>query len=434
MALQELLEKVKSGRYVMSVIGVGRVGLPLSVAFASRGVRVYGVDVSAQHVQNLREGKIPFKEDLIEKFFPNENFIPTTDSIGAVNQSDVIILTIGTPLTEHTREDYSQLNAVLDGITKVDLRNKIIIMRSTSSPGTLENIIIPNIEKRTGLKCGKDFAAAVCPERIVEGKALEELWILPEFIGVKDDTSFEVAKEVFLTLNKDKVILKTTPKSAELGKLFTNVYRYINFALANEFGLLAEFHGEDAHEIINMLNYKYHRGGLPRPGLTGGPCLSKDGYYLISHLNFPDFILFAWRLNESIPKYVVNKVKRELEKSGKQLWQSKIAVLGRAFKANIDDLRYSPAENIVEILKTENADIYAHDPHVKGSHSLEESVMDADAIILAVNHNEFKGIENSLQGYKQNCILFDCWGMIDPLVAEKRGFKYMRFGSGKHKV
>jgi len=428
--MQQLLERVKSGNFTLSILGIGRVGLPLGLSFANAGVPVIGVDKNEELVKSVSEGRKPFHEDGIESYLQNKNFTATTNSREAVEKSDAIIITVGTPLTEHMRPDYSYLYNSINLLGECDIRGKIMIIRSTSSPNTLEGYVKPYLEKKTGLAAGKDFGLAVCPERILEGKAFEELKVLPELVGGIDETSSRITMEIFKKLNPEKKFIITTPKSAEMAKLFTNVYRYVNFALANEFALIAEEYGEDAHEIIKSLNEGYKRGGLPSPGLTGGPCLSKDGYYLTSNIVFPDFILMAWRLNEAIPRHVVNKVKKRFAEKEKPIHNSKIAVLGVSFKKNIDDTRYSPAMKIVETLKEESIDVAVHDPLVKWTQPLEEAVKGADAIIIATNHSAFEGVHRKIQSAKPGCILMDCWGMIDPREAREAGFDYLRFGDG----
>jgi len=429
-----LLEKVKNNNFTLGVIGIGRVGLPLALVFAETGIRVIGIDKQKDYVEKLKKGKKPFFEAGIEELLNNPNFIPTTDFQRGVEESNILILCVGTPLTIGYNPDYSQLYSALSEIAKISIEGKLIILRSTVSPGTLEDKVIPFLEKKTGLKAGKDFLAAVCPERIVEGKAVEEIKELPEIIGGIDYVSTEVAAELFRKINPNKKILKTTPKTAELAKLFTNVYRYVNFALANEFGLLAEEFGQDGLEIINILNNGYSRGGVPKPGLTGGPCLSKDGYFLLSNIAFPDFILLAWRLNEFIPQHIVNKLKKRLAEKGKPIHKCKIAVLGLAFKGGVDDIRYSPSVRIVELLESENSLVSKHDPYISGTETLEEAVSNADAIILATNHPEFEGICETiyrLGKHNPGCVLVDCWGIINPDEAKKYGFDYIRFSSGK---
>jgi len=432
--MKNLLAKVKQNDFTLGVIGIGRVGLPLALVFANSGVNVIGIDRNKEYVEKIKRGEKPFNEHGIEEYMKTKNFTPTANIKDGIEKSDILILTIGTPITEHMRPDYSQLRSAINSILDTSIKGKLIITRSTVSPGTVENFIKPLLEKKTGLKTGDDFGLSVCPERILEGKALEEIRNLPEIVGAVDEMSAEITSELFRKINKDKKIFVTTPKAAELAKLFTNVYRYINFALANEFGLLAEEYGEDAHEIINILNDGYSRGGVPVPGMTGGPCLSKDGYYLISNLMFPDFILTGWRLNESIPQHIVNRLKKRLNDKGKIIHDCKVCVLGLAFKAGIDDTRYSPAVRLVELLKIEAANVGVHDPYIEETDKLEDAVRDADAIILAVNHPKFDGVHkviHKIGKHKPGCILVDCWGFINKDEARNLGFDYIRFGSGK---
>lgn len=432
--MKNLLQKVKNNNFTLGIIGIGKVGLPLALVFAKSGIRVIGIDKNKDYVEKLKRGERPFVEAGIEKLLNIPNFTPTIDFGRSIQKSDILILCVGTPLTQDHNPDFSQLYSALSKIVETSIKGKLIILRSTVSPGTLEDKMIPYLEKKTGLKAGKDFGAAACPERIVEGKAIEEIDKLPEIIGGINFLSTEIAAELFKKINPNKKILKTRPKVAELAKLFTNTYRYVNFALANEFALLAEKFSQDGAEIINILNDGYSRGGVPRPGLTGGPCLTKDGYFLLSNIAFPDFILPACRLNEFIPQHIVNKLKARLKEKEKPIHKCKVAVLGLAFKAGVDDIRYSPSVRIVELLESENVLVTKYDPYIKGTETLESAVSNADAIILATNHPEFKGISNTLfnlSKHNPGCILIDCWGMIDSTEAKKCGFDYLRFGSGK---
>ncbi|MBU5537685.1 MAG: nucleotide sugar dehydrogenase [Candidatus Aenigmatarchaeota archaeon] len=433
MSYLELLHKIIENKFTLGVIGIGRVGLPLSVTFAQKGINVIGFDINDELIKKVNSLTAPFFEpnlDIYLKETMKSNKFSATNDYSLLKNVDVIIITVGTPLNEHFVPDYSQLFSALDKIVQYPIKNKLIILRSTSSPGTLENIVKPYLEKKTNLKAGEDFYLAVCPERIVEGKAIEELQILPEIIGGVTETCSKLASEIFRKLNSNKKIFVTTPKAAELGKLFTNVYRYVNFALANEFGLIAEEHGEDAHEIIRIVNEDYNRCRIPTPGLTGGPCLSKDGYFLTQHMPFPEFIQMASKLNENIPNHIIKKLKKELEREGKILTLCKVAVLGLAYKSGIDDTRLSPAVKIADLLKDEGCEVKTYDPYVypDSSNSLSDVVRDADAIIIAVNHPEFKDLPSILNVLNKEPIVIDCWKMFDEKEIKGR---YIAFGKGK---
>lgn len=433
MSYLELLQKIIENKFTLGVIGIGRVGLPLSVTFAKKGVNVIGIDINEELVNKINSGVAPFYEVNLEAYLKealqSKKFVATIHHY-FLEKVDVIMVTVGTPLNTYFMPDNSQLFSALDKIIQYPINNKLLIIRSTAAPGTLENIVKPYLEKKTGLKAGKDFFLAACPERIVEGKAIEELQTLPEIIGGVSETCSKLAAEVFRKLNPNKKIFVTTPKAAELSKLFTNVYRYVNFALANEFGLIAEEHGEDAHEIIKIVNEDYVRAKIPTPGLTGGPCLGKDGYFLTQHMPFPDFIQMAWKLNENIPHHVINKLRKELAKENKNLVQCKVAILGLAYKGGVDDTRLSPATKIVDILKGEGCEVKSYDPYVSPNSdvNLSDVIKDVDAVIVATNHPEFKVLPTILNNLNSKPIVIDCWKMFDEKEINGR---YIAFGKGK---
>jgi len=425
MALDKLFEKVKNREVSIAILGLGRVGLPLATVFATRGIKVKGIEINQKMVESIRNSKCPFYDpplqENLEKAIESSNlkiYEKITD-----DDIDIIIVTVGTPVTLDNSVDYSQLFSALTEICKINLEEKIVIFRSTMPPKTTTDIIIPLIENKTELKAGKDFAIAVCPERILEGKAIKEIFELPEIIGGLNEISNKIATELFKIINPEKEFSYTSPSGAELAKLFTNIYRYISFALSNEFAIWAEIYGLDATKLINIANYKYERSNVPIPGFVGGPCLSKDGTFLDNNTTFSSIISAAWKLNESIPHHIVNNIKKV---SG-NLFNKKIAVLGLSFKAGSDDLRSSPSVKLVELLKGLGALVQVHDPHVKTSLSLTDSLDSADIVIIATNHKEFKEKVNEINqsGAK---MVYDVWSMFDD--KDFPGMKYYRFGRG----
>jgi len=270
------------------------------------------------------------------------------------------------------------------------------------------DIIIPFPEQKTGLSAGSDFAIAVCPERILEGRAIQELQELPEIIGGINEVSNKIATKLFKVLNPEKEFTYTSITGAELAKLFTNIYRYISFALSNEFGIWSEQYGLDATKIIQAANYKYPRTNIPIPGFVGGPCLTKDGTFLDNNTTFSSIVSTAWKLNESIPQHIVNKIKN---KTG-SLMNKKIAVLGISFKSGSDDTRNSPSLKLIEILKGLGANVVIHDPYVKETDSLESALDSSDIVIIATNHKEFKNISNLINDCDPS-IIYDVWGMFN---------------------
>jgi len=408
------------------VIGLGRVGLPLSTVLAVSGLKVIGVDIDENKLESIKNSQCPFYDpplqESLEKANKLENLFVVNNLNKITKNIDIIIFTIGTPINEN-EVDYSQLYGALEEVGKINLKNKLIILRSTLPPKTTEEIAIPFLEDKTQLRAGIDFGIAMCPERILEGQAVKEIYELPEIVGGINDISNELASEVFKKINPNKEILFTSPAGAELAKLYTNIFRYISFALSNEFAIWAERYGLDASALIKIANHNYSRSNIPIPGFVGGPCLSKDGAFLDNNTTFASIVSTAWKLNESIPKHIVNNLK---ELTG-IIYNKKIAVLGSAFKSGSDDVRQSPAIKLIEILKSFHADVFVHDPYVKGTKSLDEVLNKPDIVIIATNHKEFQNIIPNLN----NCgceLIYDVWSMFNE--HDFPNTKYVKFGQG----
>lgn len=419
----------------LAVVGIGRVGLPLAISFADAGLTVFGVDRDPEHVARVNEGVLPFiehgAEEPLKRVVNSGKLVATTDGPAAIAQADAVVVTVGTPLGSDFRADRSQVEAALAAWGGSLKRDAVVIMRSTLSPGTTNNVVVPTLEKATGRKLGDGLFVAFCPERIAEGKAMEELKTLPEIIGGVDEASAERAAALFSMLAPNKEIRITDALSAELAKLYGNVYRYVTFALANEYALIAEHYGRDAHGIISMLRDGYSRAPVPLPGLAGGPCLSKDGYFLIEELTFPDFVLTAWKLNDSMAAHMVERLARRLELNGRELAGSRVAVLGQAFKADIDDDRLSPALRVIEALERRRADVVVHDPYLRDE-SLEEVLSGAEAVVLATNHSMYGDLEPAYVRdlVADGCVIAECWAMLDHEEFAAENIEIVTLGRG----
>jgi UDP-N-acetyl-D-mannosaminuronic acid dehydrogenase len=423
--LSDLLDKVKNKTAVIAVLGLGRVGLPLASVFSTKKIRVIGVDINEERLSSIKNGKCPFYDPALQENLNESKEIGmlevANDLEKVKNLVDCIIVTVGTPTTQGNSVDYSQVFTALEEVCKVNLRDKIVIMRSTLPPKTTTEIIIPYIESKTGLKAGKDFQIAVCPERILEGRAVKEIHELPEIVGGINQISNDIVTELFKHINPNKKFSYTTITGAELAKLFANVYRYIGFALSNEFAVWAEMYGENASEIIDVSNYEYSRSNIPKPGFAGGPCLSKDGLFLDNNITFSSIVSTAWKVNESIPQHVVNKIK---EVKG-NIFGIKIGVLGISFKAGSDDLRNSPSQKLIELLRATGAQVKVHDPFVNETSSINEVLEDSEVIILATNHEEFKNLANKIENSNAK-LIYDVWGMYKK--EDIPSLKYLRLG------
>jgi len=424
--LPNLVSQIGSNNATVCVMGLGRVGLPLGVVLANCGLTCCGVDIDSERVSQINRGEPPFKENRLDEWLKRAQelgkFHATIETKESLSQSDIILVTVGTPTTSQRCVDYSQLYGALEKISEVNLHGKAIGIRCTLVPGTVNKVVVPYLEEKSKLRAGEDFALAMCPERILEGRAIDELLSLPEIVGGINDLSNAIFAELFRKINPKKDILFTTPTGAELAKLFTNIYRYLSFALANEFAIWAENYGEDAHEIIKVANYGYPRCNIPKPGFAGGPCLGKD-CLLLDNTTFISMVSTAWKLNEMIPQHVAESIRKKMG----LLYGKKIAVLGLAFKAGSDDTRLSPCVKLVEILKGYGAIVRVHDPYISNTLPINEALEKPDVVVVAVNHPEFRNLTTEID--ESSCkLIFDVWGIFD-----ERSFKkaaYMRLGRG----
>lgn len=424
--LSNLTSRIESNDATVCVMGLGRVGLPLGVVLANSGLACFGVDIDSERVSQVNRGESPFKENRLDEWLKRARergkFHATVETKESLSQSDIILVTVGTPTTSQRCVDYSQLYGALEKISEVDLHGKAIGIRCTLVPGTVNKVIVPYLEEKSKLRAGEDFALAMCPERILEGRAIDELLSLPEIVGGTDDVSNAIFAALFRKINPKKDILFTTPTGAELAKLFTNIYRYLSFALANEFAIWAENYGEDAHEIIKVANYGYPRCNIPKPGFAGGPCLGKD-CLLLDNTSFISIVSTAWKLNEMVPQHVVESIRKKMG----LLYGKRIAVLGLAFKAGSDDTRLSPCVKLVEILKGFGAIVRVHDPYISNTLRLNEALENPDVVVVAVNHAEFHDLATEID--ESGCkLIFDVWGIFDEKNFKKAA--YMRLGKG----
>lgn len=389
----------------VAVIGTGRVGLPLALYLADRGMTVHGVDADEKRVDLLRRGVLPFLEagaDALLAKHLGSRFLPTADT-GAVASAEVLILTLGTPVDEHLNPDFSAIEDVLASLRPHLRPGQLFIMRSTVTPGTTE-FVRRRLEETTALRVGRDLFLAFCPERIAEGRSIEELPEIPQIVGALDDASRARAAAFFEGIAGP--VLATDARSAEIAKLFCNVYRYIDFAIGNEFMMIADMFERDIYEIVDLVNRGYKRGGLKRPGFTGGPCLYKDGFFLVERTPYPDLLTTAWKINESVPAYIIEGVVRRLG----TLEGKTVAVLGLAFKKDSDDTRNSLAYKAIKILKRRGARVFTHDPYVN-KEGLDDALRESDAVLVCTDHQAYRalGVEGMRKLAKRGALVADIW-------------------------
>jgi UDP-N-acetyl-D-mannosaminuronic acid dehydrogenase len=396
----------------ISVIGLGRVGLPLALCFADRGHRVLGIDHNPVVLESVRAGRMPFAEsgtqDLLDRVLDNGRLALAERAADAA-QADDIVLTLGTPSFSHVESDLRQIRAAVDDLLPLLRPGHTLILRSTIAPGTTD-FVAGYIEKRRGLKPGEDVFVAHTPERIAAGRFLEEISTLPCIVGGVGEASTDRAAATFEVFGAP--IVKTTPVQAELAKIWTNILRYATFALPNLLMMDCERYGANVFEVIDLINRDYPRGGIAMPGMTGGTCLRKDFAFSEERSNAPGMLLAVSRVNESVPLFLVEGVKRRLG----SLASRKVAVLGLTFKRDTDDERDSLSPKLIRLLERELADVAVCDPHAPTpTQSLPEAVQDADVVIVATNHSEFEGpdtLREVVARAAPECLLVDPWNAL----------------------
>src|SRR4051794_7317967 len=408
----------------VSVIGLGRVGLPLALAFADRGLSVVGVDNDAAHLAAIRSGRMPFEEPEAQAALDRVRAagrLELSERAADAAAADHVVITLGTPSFSHIEIDLSGIRSVLDDLLPHLREDHAIHLRSTIAPGTTD-FVAGYLAKHRGFAIGEDLFVAHVPERIAAGRFFAEISTLPCIIGGVGPRSGEVADGLFAKLGAP--VVQTTPIQAELAKIWTNILRYATFALPNLLMMDCEQYDANVFDVIDLINKDYPRGGMALPGFTAGTCLRKDFAFSEERSNAPGMLLAVSRVHESVPLFLVNGVKRRL---GDSLAGRKIAVLGLAFKAGTDDERDSLSHKIIRLLVRELADVAVHDPHVATpTQSFEDALDGADAVVVATNHPEFCG-RDALQRVRQltggETLVVDPWncfgaGQVFAYVAE----------------
>jgi UDP-N-acetyl-D-mannosaminuronic acid dehydrogenase len=397
----------------VSVVGLGRVGLPLALSFADRGLSVIGIDNDPARIDAVRSGRMPFEEsgaqELLQRVAGGDR-LELAERVAEAARARHIVITLGTPSFSHIEIDMRDIRAALDELLGVLTPGHSLILRSTVAPGTTD-FVAGYVAKHRGLRIGEDVFVAHAPERIAAGRFLAEIDTLPCIIGGVGERSGEVVAELFGVFAAP--IVQTTPVQAELAKIWANILRYTNFALPNLLMMDCERYSANVFEVIDLINRDYPRGGIAHPGLTAGTCLRKDFTFSEERSPAPGMLLAVSRVNESVPLFLVEGVKRRLG----SLSNRKVAVLGLAFKADTDDERDSLSHKLIRLLERELADVAVHDPRVATpTASLEDALAGADAVIVATNHAEFtdpRVLAAIAERAHGDCLVVDpwnCWG------------------------
>lgn len=380
--------------------GCGHVGLPLALAFADAGVDVTAFDINPRAVEMVNRGEMPFDEPnaprLLEKVIAEKKLIASDDAT-CVRNADVVIVVVGTPVDEHLNPDTQAVPDAVEALVPHLRNEQLLVLRSTIYPG-----VTKLVEERLEAH-GLQLDVVFCPERIAEGQALVELYSLPQIVSGRNGVAIQRASELFSLLTKSIVV--ATPEEAELAKLFTNTWRYIKFAAANQFYMIANENGIDYEKVRHAITFDYPRANdLPGAGFAAGPCLFKDTMQLAAFNNNNFFLGHAsMMVNEGLPAYLVERMGQRFD-----LKKMTVGILGMSFKAESDDVRSSLSYKLRRVLRYRSKEVLCTDPFVKSDPNLlplEEVLELADVLVIGAPHSAYASL-------KPRQPVIDVWNLL----------------------
>jgi nucleotide sugar dehydrogenase len=405
-------------KYDLGVVGLGYVGLPLAVVSANSGLNVIGYDVSPERVKEINSGVSPIEDISDQELTKALNSFDATGDPSLLSKCQHIVISVPTPLTDY-QPDLSYVESAAKSVGENLVSNQVIILESTTYPGTTLEVLVPNLEKYSNLEAGSDFFVGYSPERIDPGNKEWKFKNTPKVISGINEDSLEKINAFYKKIIDQTVIVKGT-REAEMVKLLENTYRHVNIALINELAMLCKMLEIDIWEVVNAAKTKPFgfQSFTPGPGV-GGHCIPVDPEYLsfkTRQIGKPvRFVELAQEINNSMPAYVVSRVNELLNSKDKILRNSKILVLGVAYKKDISDMRESPALDILELLLEKNVEVSFYDPFVNElnisgqgikKESSSNNFENYDMLLVLTPHSEFSEINfDSLQN-----IVFDTTG------------------------
>lgn len=368
---EKLLRKIKEKDLTVGVVGLGYVGLPLAVEKAKAGFKTIGFDVQEEKVKLVNEGH-NYIGDVVDsdlKRLVENGMFRATSNFDFIREADFIAICVPTPLDKHQQPDISYVQSSTEAISRHLKSETMVVLESTTYPGTTEELVKPILEKGSGLKCGEDFYLGFSPERVDPGNLIYKTKNTPKVVGGIGKDATEVIAAMYRSVLDGDVAVVSSPAIAEMEKILENTYRNINIGLINELAILCDRMEISIWEVIDAAKTKPYgfQAFYPGPGL-GGHCIPLDPYYLSWKAREYGFhtsmIESSMMINDKMPEYCVDRAARILNRFEKSLKSSKVLVVGVAYKQDIDDYRESPALEVIEILRESGADVEYYDPWV----------------------------------------------------------------------
>jgi len=446
--LEDVKKSLDSGTLRVCVIGIGRIGLPTALSFAKSGLQTIGVDINSNLVQNINSGIFPLKdepgyEEIFNEVLMKKTFSATTKIEDAVQNSDLILLSLPTPMDKNNIPDYSALSSVGSELSKILSPNSLVIVESTIEPGFIEDEMISIITKSGRLKIKENFTIGVCPENANPGEILHDFTNLPRLVGGINNDVTQIIKMIYNFVFSVDLIEMPNCKTANAVKLTTNVFRDINIAFVNELVLMFEKLGIDTKKVLEAAKMKYNFA-VHYPGAgVGGPCLPINSYQLLNTARRVgvklNMIEFGRKINEKMPDYVVELTSDAFKECNKSLENSEILILGVSYKPNVKDIQLSPAKIIIKKLQNLGVKVHVYDPFFSSTtvfdivveNNLENILPKMNGVIIVTAHDDFKKIQISSFTKMKNPILVDTRGIIDPELAKKEKIIFRGLGRGQ---
>ena len=445
--INEVKNSLENKSLKVCVVGIGRIGLPTALSFAKAGLQTVGMDINEQLVDSLNKGNFPLKdepgyEEIFNDVIKNGKFSATTDINKAISQSDLILLSLPTPINEKNIPDYSALESVCKQLGDILQPNSLIVVESTIEPGFIENNLISILEENNRLHVGKNFTIGVCPENANPGEILHDFTTLPRLVGGIDQQSTKIITMIYDFVFSVELIIMPDCKTANAVKLTTNVFRDVNIGFVNELSLMFDKLGIDTLKVLDAAKRKYNfQIHYPGPGV-GGPCLPINSYQFLNTATRTNsklsIIEHGRKINEEMPEHVVNLTLDGFKKCNKSIKDSNILILGISYKPDVKDVQLSPAEIIINKLESLGVKIKIYDPYFKGNqvfginveHNIDDVLSKVDAAIIVTAHKEFQEINPKIFRKMKTPILIDSRGIIDTVSANNVGLVFRGLGRG----
>ena len=448
-SIEDVKKSLNSRTLRVCVIGIGRIGLPTALSFAKAGLQTIGVDINENLIQKINTGIFPLKdepgyEEIFNDVIKNQKFSATTKTEDVVPNSDLILLSLPTPMDENNIPDYSALRNVARNLSDIMSSNSLVIVESTIEPGFIEDEMITIISKPDRLKIGETFSIGVCPENANPGEILHDFTNLPRLVGAINNDTTKIIKMIYNFVFGVELVEMPNCKTANAVKLTTNVFRDINIAFISELSLMFEKLGIDTNKVLEAAKKKYNfQVHYPGAGV-GGPCLPINSYQLLNTARKTgvnlSIIESSRKINEKMPEHVVELVADAFKECNKTIQGSDILILGISYKPDVKDIQLTPAENIIKKLKDLGANIHIYDPYfsltnvfgINTEENLETTTLKKmDAAIVVTGHDEFKNFTISDFRLMRNPILVDTRGIFDPVEAKNAKLIFRGLGRGQ---